>query len=214
MKWLIAGLAGVAGIVVIAAAFMISLDSTDAEESANFSGQGGEGELLAVDGARLVRSTDGIQVRVVVPTPKPGTYEYPKGDDLAGWATPHPEVQPGDADGPEVFTRWAVVFNNPELCTDQSCDRDDLAPDPEARGGVYQADGRIADSSKLQLIGSVRIGQIPSTGSLLDNPLGAEVHLAIAPHGRALTGQDLQRQLNGPLGNPTLWWAAEFPSLP
>lgn len=213
MKWLIAGLAGLLGMIVLVAGVVISADTTDDGESADFSGQGGEGEPIAVDGAHIVRSTDGIQIRAVVSTPQPGTYEYPKGDDLAGWAAPHPEVHPGDADRAEVFTLWAVVFNHPEMCTDESCDVDDLAPDAAARGGVYQADGRIADTDELQLSGSVRIGQVPLTGSLLDNPFGAEVHLAIAPHGKALTGEDLQRQLNGPLGNPTLWWAAPFPAL-
>jgi hypothetical protein len=210
MKWLIAGIAGLAGIVVVAAFVMIPGDSADTGEGVDVAGQGGEGQPLAVEGAWLSRSADGIRVRATIPTPISGSYEYPTGDNVAPWAQPHPEILPAGEDEHEVFTMWVIVFNHPDLCTDDSCDLDDLAPDAAAKGGVFQADGRIADGDELELTGSVRIGQGPSTGSVLEDPLDAEVHLAIAPHGRALSGADLERQLNGPIGNPTLWWAATF----
>jgi hypothetical protein len=210
MKWLIAGITGLAGIVVAAAFVMIPGDSTDTGERADVAAQGGEGQPIAVEGAWLSRSVDGIRVQATIPTPIPGSYEYPTSDMVAPWAQPHPEILPGGGDDHEVFTMWVIAFNHPDLCTDESCDLDDLAPDAAAMGGVFQADGRIADGDELELSGSVRIGQVPSTGSPLEVPLGAEVHLAIAPHGRALTGADLERQLNGPVGNPTLWWAATF----
>lgn len=210
MKWIVAGLVGLMGIIVIAAAVVTSGDKAGIGEVADVGGQGGEGEPIAVDGAWIERSADGLRVRSAVRTPSPGSYEYPTGDMVPETAQPHPEVFVGSADDREVFTMWTFVFNRPELCTDGSCDVDDLAADAPALGGVFQTDGRIASDDDLELVGSVRLGQIPSTGSPLTNPMGAEVHLAIAPHGRSLTGLDLTRQLNGPLGNPTLWWAATF----
>jgi hypothetical protein len=129
---------------------------------------------------------------------------------VAEGAAPHPEVVPGGSDVPEVFTLWAFVFNHPQLCTDDTCDLDDLDEDAPAKGGVFQVDGRILEGAELDLAGSVRLGQEPIAGSPLKEPMGAEVHLAVAPHGMALTGPDLERQLNGPLGNSTLWWAAAF----
>jgi hypothetical protein len=210
MKWLITGIAGLAGIIVVAAFVMIPGDSADTGERADVAAQGGEGQPFAAEGAWLSRSNDGIRVRATIPTPAPGSYEYPTSDMVAPWAQPHPEILPAGDGEYEVFTMWVIVFNHPDLCTDESCDLDDLSPDAAAKGGVFQADGRIADGDELELTGSVRIGQVPSTGSPLEASLDAEVHVAIAPHGRALTGADLERQLNGPIGNPTLWWAATF----
>ena len=210
MKWLIAGIAALAGIVVVAGFVTVTRDSDGRGQVADFAGQGGEGQSLATSGAQLVRSDDGMRIRAVVPTPIPGSYEYPTGDMIVDGAAPHPDVLPGGADTAEVFTMWAFVFNYPDLCTDDACDVDDLDVDAPAKGGVYQTDGRIANGDELELGGSIRLGQMPSTGSSLENPMGAEIHVAIAPHGRALSGADLQRQLNGPLGNPAVWWAATF----
>ena len=123
----------------------------------------------------------------------------------------HPEVIPAGSGESEVFTAWAFIFNYPERCTDESCDFDDIG-DTAAKGGVFQVDGRIADGASLRLGGAVRLGQPAANGSTLENPTGAEVHVAIAPHGRAHTDADLWAQLNGPLGNPTLWWVATFVS--
>ena len=92
------------------------------------------------------------------------------------------------------------------------CDADDLTEDAAARGGVYQVDGRLGDGAELHFTGNVRLGEGQLSGSLLDDPLGAEVHLAIAPHGRALSGADRARQLNSPVGTPALWWGARFPA--
>jgi hypothetical protein len=210
MKWLIIGIAGIIGIVVTAVIFVNLSGGSESGERADFMGQGGEGPLLAESGATLIRSGDGIRVGAIVPTPTPGSYEYPSGDMVPDGSAAHPEVLPGGPDDPEVFTMWAFVFNYPDMCTDESCDVDDLAQDAIAKGGVFQTDGRVADGDDLEFAGSIRLGQVPGTGSPLENPLGAEVHLAIAPHGKMLDGTDGWRQLNGPLGNPTLWWAATF----
>jgi hypothetical protein len=211
MKWLIAGIAGVAVIVVVVAAvILVASDDADAGESADFGVQGSSDTVSAVDGAGLVRSGDGLRVSAIVPTPTPGSYEYPSGDMVPDGSAVHPDIVAGGPDDPEAFTMWAFVFNFPDECTDKTCDLDDLSEDAPAKGGVFQADGRVADSEELELAGSVRLGQVPSTGSALENPFGAEIHLAIAPHGMFLGGTDGWRQLNGPVGNPTLWWAASF----
>jgi hypothetical protein len=198
------------GLAVAALTFISCGGNDSTVQVSNVMEQGASESILAVDGAVLVRSEDGIQVRETVPTPPPGSYEYPVSAMVQPWATPHPEVFPGSADEPEAFTLWVIAFNNPDLCTDGACDADDLLPDAAAEGGVYQADGRVADESEIEFAGGVRLGQEPFTGATLDNPLGAEIHVFMAPHGKALTGPDLWRQLNGPVGNPALWWAAVF----
>ncbi len=210
MKWVIIGIAGIIGIVVTAAIVVSLSGGGDGGERADFAGQGGEGPIFAEGGASLIRASDGIRVSAIIETPTPGSYEYPSGDMTPEWSAAHPAVLVGGPDEPEAFTMWVFVFNYPDMCTDDSCDLDDLAQGAGARGGAYQADGRVASGDDLDLVGAVRLGQAPASGSALENPLGAEVHLAIAPHGKMLDGSDGWRQLNGPLGNPTLWWAATF----
>ena len=60
------------------------------------------------------------------------------------------------------------------------------------------------------LSGTIRLGQASVGGARLENPAGAEVHLAVAPHGRVLPGTDGWRQLDGRVGNPEYWWGAAF----
>lgn len=112
---------------------------------------------------------------------------------------------------PEVFTLWFFGFDHPELCSDGVCDGDDLGDTP-ARGSVYQLDGEIAYGKNLTMTGKVRLGQAALNGPGLANPLGAEVHVAMAPHGMALTGADLIQQLNSGVGGPPLWFGAFFAS--
>jgi hypothetical protein len=202
----------IAIVVIVAAVLALNGGADDGTETADVPGQGNSGPVLATDGARLERRADGLVATMDVPTPEPGSYEYPTGDMVPPWASPHPPVSPGATNAPEVFTLWLVVFNDPAACTNDSCDADDFAADAAARGGIYQLDGRIADDTTMSFVGSIRVGEQPETGSPLDNPTGADVHLAIAPHGRTLPGTDGWSQLNGPVGNPTLWWTAEFPS--
>jgi hypothetical protein len=211
-RWI---LAGIGLCVLILAAVVVSLavtggDDTGQWQTVDVGGQGGA-EPLAPGGARLLRRADGLVGELEVPTPEPGSYEYPTADMVQEWAEPHPPVSPGAGDAPEVFTVWVIIFNDSSLCTGGECGADDLEPGAAARGGVYQLDGRIADGDTLRFAGNVRVGQPPLFGSPLDNPLHALVHLPTAPHGRALPGADGWRQLNGPIGNPALWWGAEFP---
>ena len=90
----------------------------------------------------------------------------------------HPEVEPGDANNPEGFTLWMCAFNHPENCTD-ACDGDDLGDAAEARGAVFQVDGRIADGDSLVFEGRILLGELGDNAANLENPEGAEVHLAL-----------------------------------
>lgn len=198
-------------VIVVVAVIAFGAFPSSGTQTANVGSQGTEADPVSLDGASLERATDGLRARIEMPTPTPGSYEYPTADMIPPGAPEHPEVLVGGPGEPETFTLWIFVFNRPDRCTD-ACNDDDLAPDADAEGGVYQGDGRIADGDRLVLGGGVRVGQEPLRGSPLVNPLGAEVHLAIAPHGKALEGRDLRRQLNGPIGNPMLWWGAPFPA--
>lgn len=206
LLWFVVGLlAPVAAIVTI-----VSLSSSSDAQTADIGSQGTETDPVSIDGATLQRAPDGIRVRTEMPTPTPGSYEYPTADMVPPGSPEHPEPLIGSTNEPETYTLWVFIFNHPELCTD-ACNDDDLDPTAPAKGGVYQGDGRIANQEQLILEGGIRIGQQPARGSTLENPFNAEIHIAIAPHGKALEGRDLARQLNGPIGNPTLWWAAAFP---
>lgn len=208
-RWVVPLAVGV-GLVAGAAVALAATSGDDEPQgvTADINAQGGEGPVHGVDDARLLRRLDGLVASIDTVTPQPGSYEYPTAD-MAPPASPHPAIAPGGEGAPETFTLWLFVFNNPDLCTDD-CDDDDLGADTPAQGGVFQVDGRVADSDRLVMTGSVRVGQESARGATLLRPTSAEVHLAIAPHGRALGGEDLWRQLNGPVGNPTLWWAASF----
>lgn len=167
--------------------------------------QGGE-DVYQARGARLHRTDHSIEAKWRIRTPEPGTYTYPTPDMVPPGAPLHPPIDPGY---PEVFTLWAFVFDVPDACTDGVCDMDDIGDTP-ARGSVYQLDGEIAYRNRLVMSGKIRIGQAPAVGLGLSNPLGAEVHLAMAPHGTALDGDELVAQLNGPVGGPPQWFPALF----
>ena len=208
---LLRGLAAIGAVALVAGlAIALLRDDGGAGQRSDVSAQGDSDTALDDDAAALVRRADGLSAEIDMPTPAPSSYVYPTADLVPPWAAPHPPVIPGASDAPEAFTGWLFAFNHPERCTDGVCDTDDLGTDTAALGGSYQLDGRIASDERLVLSGTIRLGQDPSNGARLENPLGAEVHLAVAPHGRALPGEDGWRQLNGPIGTPTLWWGAAF----
>ncbi|MEM9565320.1 MAG: hypothetical protein AAGA93_22045 [Actinomycetota bacterium] len=199
-------------VVALVAALLLGLAGATAAEAhsnhrqrADIQGQGGEG-IAKRNGARLVRSDHAIEVRWKLRTPKPGSYSYPDADAVPPGAPPHPEVVPGH---PEVFTLWAFVFDHPDNCTDP-CDFDDIGDTP-ARGSIYQLDGTVADGRRIHMEGKVRLGQAPAVGLGMSNPTGAEVHVAMAPHGMVNDDQ-LGRQLNGAIGGPPEWFPAIFPA--
>ena len=168
--------------------------------------QQGGGDVYQHAGAKLIRTDHSIEVKWKVRTPHPGSYTYPTGDMVPPGAPPHPTIVPGY---PEVFTLWFFGFDHPELCSDGVCDGNDIGATP-ARGSVYQLDGVIAYGNHVRMHGKIRLGQTAANGLGLSNPLGAEVHVAMAPHGTALEGADLVHQLNSGVGGPPLWFAATF----
>jgi hypothetical protein len=166
-------------------------------EYANVSNQGGAG-VYAVNGAAIVRQPDGLQARLSMPVPAPGTYSYPAG------------TGPGH---PEVFTLWIFVFNNPELCT-LPCSSDDLGVNKPARGGAYNGGGHVAGGNMLTIAGRIGVGETPFdhpviTMAPLESPATAEVHLAVAPHGN-LDPSRLPDEFRLPTGTLAFWWVALF----
>jgi hypothetical protein len=193
----------VAAIVVASIAAPAVADSSPDVATTDILGQGGDG-IAAEDGAKLQKHDDRIKVIYKVATPEPGSYDYPDASMTPPWLD-HPEVVPG---WPEVFTLWGFVFNYPELC-DGPCDGNDIGDTP-AQGGVYQIGATVASGNNIVFKATVRVGDQPFGGVPLQNPRGAEVHAAMAPHGQAQSGDELQAQLSGPIGNPSFWWPALF----
>lgn len=171
------------------------------KDIADVGGQGGVGDPVSIDGGTLIRKENGITISISMPTPMPGTYNYP---DVPGQT----EAFPGH---PEVFTGWAFVFNYPGLCTDP-CNGDDIGVGTDAQGGVYNIAGHVSGGGNLQMVGHISTGETPFGGAAhapLQNPVGAEVHVAIAPHGM-LDPSIMPAQIKTPLGNPSFWWVAFF----
>ena len=161
-------------------------------ERADVMVQGG-GDALVDDGALLRRRHKAVAIKVKMPTPEPGTYAYPEG------------AVEGDL---EVFTLWAFVFNNPEECGDDGCNGADIGG--PANVAVYHADGRVGWDSQLVFMDRIKVGQEQFAGThALENPLTAEIHVAVAPHGAA-DETILRTQLTTPRGDPSFPSAALF----
>lgn len=193
----------VAAFVVASIASPAIADSSPDISTTDVLGQGGVG-IAAEDGATLQQHDDRIKVIYKVSTPEPDSYNYPDASMTPPWLD-HPEVVAG---WPEVFTLWGFVFNYPDQC-DGPCDGNDIGDTP-AQGGVYQLGALVASGNNITVKQTVRVGDQPFSGMALENPRGAEVHVALAPHGQAQSGDELQAQLSGPIGNPSFWWPALF----
>ena len=196
---------------------------TPADVVENFATEAsGSADLLLAENALIERSPDGITISMHMPTPEAGSYTYP-------------ETVPAERQAqPEVFTGWAFVFNNPEQCVTNPepprCGPQDF--NDKVKFGVYTFGGHVnsldthssgeivvneATDGDVVLTGSVMTGQeqLPMPPDTLtfpmDNPEGAEVHAAIAPHGQVDVSL-LPGDLFNPAGNPTCncWWVAIF----
>ncbi len=201
----LAGIVAAVAVLIMAAPTAVA-DTPRITQTSDVLAQGGNG-LYQGDGARLVRSDGSLRIKWQVPTPEPGTYQYPTADQVPPGAPTHPEIIAG---WPEVFTLWVFVFNHPELCT-VPCDFDDIGDTP-AQGGVHQADGIIAHGNKITLRGDVEVGAPSLAGATLTSPLTAEVHVAMTSHGQAYSGDELARQMTIAVGTPAEWWPAIFPA--
>lgn len=147
-------------------------------------GQGTDGEVVAEDGATLRRTKNGISMSLSMPTPEPRTYDYPEGEGAYSG--------PGH---PEAFTLWAFVFN-------------DLPA--KSWDGAFFVAGHVVGGPTLNLSGRVSTNTEPFAGDRLDNSEGAEVHLAVAPHG-GLDPALMPEQIQTPTGpGPDIWWISLF----
>lgn len=200
-------------VVVLALAMGVALAFSSAgpafakvtKQTASVMNQDGVG-YYAEDAAHLTRKTNGISIRVSIPVPQPNTYTYPA------------EGVPTPSASPEVFTGWAFVFNYPDECANGpgECSGPDLF-NPAVGAGVYNFAGHPTGAGgKLVLNGSIKVGQPAggppgSTMAPLSNPGGAEVHMAIAPHG-LIDPSNMPAQARTPVGNPACacWWVAVF----
>lgn len=152
-------------------------------ETEDVFGQGPSGSVVAPGGATIKRTAKGISMNVSMPTPDSGEYQYPESGVYAG------------AGHPEAFSLWAFVFNDPAS---------------EDWDGAFFVAGHVVGGSTLNLSGRVSTNSEPFAGEPLDNPEGAEVHLAVAPHG-ALDPELMPEQIKTPTGpGPTIWWLALF----
>lgn len=135
--------------------------------------------------ATLRRTPNGISVTLSMPPPEPGSYQYP---DPSSTATN--EVGP-----PEAFSLWVFVFDDPEA---------------EDWSGAFLGAGHIVGGPNLRLSGHISRKTEPFLGDRLQNPDGARVHLAVAPHG-ALDPGLMPGQIQTPSGpGPDIWWLALF----
>ena len=174
-------------------------------------GQGIGGDVVSPLGAKIIRTKNGVTVSINMPTPMSGTYNYP----------PANPFQPVDAvpGVPEVFTGWLFFFNKPENCAipNQCSPPPPMTPAPndftEGEGGAYNFAGHATSGrGSLNMVGHISVGETQFGGPFaLENPAGAEIHLAVAPHG-LLVPELMPQQINTPIGNPSFWWLAPFPT--
>jgi len=198
-------------LVLISAAALLTATATAAVaspwEREDISEQGGAG-VVAVEGAKIFRTANGVSASVSMPTPEPGSYVYPQGATASG--------VPGH---PEAFTLWVFIFFNPEEC-DGDCDGADLRSTNEnVIAGGFNAGGHLAGGPNLTITGHVNhqsrvFGGDNAESLAVALNLGfdladAEIHLAVAPHG-ALDPDLLPEQTSTPVGDPNFWWLAIF----
>lgn len=201
---------GVAASLIAAVALLTSIAVANAAnrwEQEDVVGQGPNGPTVAVDGAAILRTTNGVTASLSMPTPVPGSYTYPVGPTGSGVAG-----------HPEVFSLWVFIFFNPEAC-EGDCDGPDLQTNPGVVAGAFNAGGHVVGGPALTLTGHVNHRSTVFGGPMAESlgtavDLGydlaaAEIHLAVAPHG-ALDPDLLPASISTPVGNPSFWWLAFF----
>lgn len=203
MRWI--KVLTVAALVVGAVTFATAGAAGVETQTADVFGQGPGGPVVADDGALLQRSANGINVKLSMSTPEPGSYNYPPAQTSPPAPVTFPAAVPGH---PEAFSLWVFVFNYPDLCS-MPCDLNDIGAMTPARGGVYNAAGHIEGGPNLTLSGHVTAGGPQFSGSPLLEPQTATIHLAVAPHGQ-VAPELLPDQITKPIGNPSFWWFAIF----
>lgn len=182
----------------------------DPGEHADIVGQGPGGPVVAQDGARIHRTANGVTASISMSTPAPGSYLYP---ESSMWPT-----SSGEEGSPEAFSLWVFLFFNPEAC-DGGCDGSDLVGNKAVVAGAFNAGGHLVAGPNLTISGKINSRSAVFGGPMAEtlsealgmgyDVAGAEVHLAVAPHG-ALDPALLPGQITTPAGNPNYWWIALF----
>jgi hypothetical protein len=202
--------------LAVATALVTTLFATAAvaanPETADVFGQGPGGPVVAEDGAKIRRTAKGVTASVTMPTPEPGSYNVPPAGPTS--------TSSGVHGSPAAFSLWVFIFFNPEACVGP-CDGTDLMRDNTVGNrviaGGYNAGGHLASGPHLTISGRVneasRTFGGPNAESIAQG-LGmghdiatAEIHLAVAPHGR-LNPALLPGQISTPAGTSLDWWLA------
>lgn len=159
----------------------------------------GTGRVETDGTTTITRGKNGLKIKVVMDTPEPGSYEYPDGA--------------ADDGAPEAYSLWAFVFAYPGDCDGPCSGLDDVVA---SGGGVFNVAGHISGGGNLVLSGHISKNTPPFepgpyTGQFntLSNVAGAEVHVAVAPHG-TLDPAQLPAQITTPIGTPAFWWVSIF----
>ena len=176
-------------------------------EQADIASQGPGGPVVSPGGAGIHRTANGVTAKVSMPTPEPGSYAYPQGPTASGVAG-----------HPEAFTLWVFIFFNPEAC-DGDCDGPDLTTNLDVVAGAFNAGGHLVGGPNLTISGKVNqqsalfggpnAESITAALELGYTIAGAEIHLAVVPHG-ALDPHLLPEAIKTPVGNASFWWIALF----
>jgi hypothetical protein len=199
-------LLAVAALALSAAAGVAAAEGASvATQTADVFGQGPGGPVVAEDGATIQRSDSGVSAKLTMPTPTPGSYNYPPAQTNPPAPFTFPAAVPGH---PEAYSLWMFVFNYPALCS-MPCDANDIGMATPARGGAINVAGHIVGGPTLTLDGHASLNTAPFGGSPLLEPRTAAIHLAVAPHGK-LDPALLPDQITKPIGNPSFWWIAIF----
>lgn len=159
------------------------------------------------DAAKINRTATGIAASISMPTPTPGEYVVPTGPTSSG-----------EHGSPAAFSLWVFIFFNADECASDVCGPGDLA-DPDVVGAGYNAGGHLVSGPHLTISGRVNAqsqpfgpGDIETIGEALDMGFtiaDAEIHLAVAPHGK-LDPSLMPAQITTPAGGPGHWWIALF----
>lgn len=170
----------------------------------------GNRPLIEDGSALLIRTANGVTAVVAMPTPASGSYCYPP----VTLAT-NPAAGPAVPGYPEVFTLWLIYFNNPAGCAASGCGVPDVlgANCVNAQAGAMKLAGHVTGGGTLQLSGHASAGDGP-LGALgcaaLTNIEGAEIHLAVAPHGVLQPSLMPALIQVPPGGGPGYWYPAIF----
>ena len=142
---------------------------------------------LIVQGAPLAQaesSKTSIQPLRVAGTVIPGTGSILVRTKEGVGATLHTfGLVPGN-----VYTLWVAVFNNPKECATNPCTVADV-PNPDVQAVILWGSGQIAgedgtaDFGAFRAVGDTSGSAGLGTGTALENPFKAQIHLVVRSHG-------------------------------